>query len=87
MPRLKNRIILFEDRNLDMDPVELAHITKLHNDGKNYKELAEDFKRPEIEIILALLHQVDTEKVDVEPLAFIIPKNSQSHESQVEVDE
>lgn len=71
MPRLKERVILFGDRDLELDPVELAHITKLHNDGKSYWELSKKFKRPEIEIILALLHQADTGKIGLEPFAYM----------------
>lgn len=70
MSSFKDNVILFGDRNLEVGKVELAHITKLHNEGKTTKELSKLFNRPEIEIILSLLHQVDMKKIDVRPFAY-----------------
>ncbi|SET76563.1 hypothetical protein SAMN05216389_12612 [Oceanobacillus limi] len=41
----------------------LKEITELYNEGHCVEGIAETFKRPVMEIIMALMHQADEEKI------------------------
>lgn len=65
-------VIILDNANFSFGKVELAHITKMHNDGVDYKEIARLFKRDPLEIVLALLHQASEKAMDIRPFAALI---------------
>lgn len=68
---MSEKVIILDDVNFMFDKVELAHITKPHNEGMHYKEIAKKFKREPLEVVLALLHQASEEKVSLRTFGYI----------------
>jgi hypothetical protein len=54
----EEKVILLEDLEFGMSIKQLNEITKLWNEGMKWEELSKQVKRDEIEILLALLHQL-----------------------------
>lgn len=69
LPRTGNNVILLEDLEFAMPKDQLEDITKLHNDGINFQDIAKEVKRHPYEVIIALLHQVKQGR-HMRPFAF-----------------
>ncbi|HEY4601234.1 MAG TPA: hypothetical protein VIG73_08195 [Cerasibacillus sp.] len=68
---MNEQVIILDNANFMFGKVELAHITKFHNEGMHYKEIAKKFKREPLEIVLALLHQASEGKVSLRTFGYI----------------
>lgn len=69
--RARDHVILLDSLDFLMHKYELEKITKLHNHGMHYKEIAKATERNPYEVILALLHQVRNGKYML-PMAYVI---------------
>lgn len=56
--RARDNVIALDGLEFAFSREQLQDITKLHNDGFNYKQISKMVNRNEYEVIIALLHQV-----------------------------
>ncbi len=70
LPLCGDNEFIFEDLELVYLPGQLKRIALAWNNWKTIDQIAEREERKEIEILLALIHLADKEKID-RPLAFI----------------
>lgn len=72
--RARDYVILLEDLDFRLPIIKLSHITKLHNDGMEFEDIAKKMKRDPYEIIIALLHQAKGNRAYLRPIAYRIKK-------------
>ncbi|SET85077.1 hypothetical protein SAMN05216389_14013 [Oceanobacillus limi] len=74
--RYDEQVILLEGKELGISKRQLKEITELHNKGMHYKQISKRVKRDPIEVIVALLHQVDRKK-PMKPFAYLFKDGGQ----------
>lgn len=68
--RRRDYVILLETLEFAMPESQLDKITKLHNQGMDYRDISKITKRNKYEVIIALLHQVKS-GIAMKPFAFM----------------
>lgn len=58
MSRHRDYVIMLEDLEFAIPRSQLDEITRLHNEGMYFQDIAKEVKRNQYEVIIALLHQV-----------------------------
>lgn len=69
-PQEEPYIIMLEDLEFAITRKELWHITNLHNAGMRLEDISLEVKRDPYEVIIALLHQARTNRINLRPLAW-----------------
>lgn len=61
--RKRDYVFVLEDLELAFPREQLSQITKSWNNGRDLDQIAKDFKRQPLEILLALIHQARSNRV------------------------
>lgn len=67
-PKEEPYIIMLEDSEFAISYEQLWHITNLHNKGVSIREISAEVKRDPYEVVIALLHQAKSNRVNLRPL-------------------